>query len=145
MPANIWVYIDQFQGEALSASWETLGAACELGTGMQSKVEALVFGVNAASIAGEALARGATAALICDDATLADFRVEAYAALLSGLVAARQPHAVLAPATARARVDCDRRDRLRDHSDGRRDWIGGAGRCRVGDAPGLCGQAAVYG
>ena len=103
MSANIWVYIDQFQGEALSASWETLGAACELGTGLQSKVVALVFGVNAAAIAGEALARGATAALICDDATLADFRVEAYAALLSGLVAARQPHAVLAPATARAR------------------------------------------
>ena len=64
MPANIWVYIDQFLGEALSASWETLGAACELGTGMQSKVVALVFGVNAAAIAGEALARGATAALI---------------------------------------------------------------------------------
>ena len=61
MPANIWVYIDQFQGEALSASWETLGAACELGTGLQSKVVALVFGVNAAAIAGEALARGATA------------------------------------------------------------------------------------
>ena len=30
-------------------------------------------------------------------------RVEAYAALLSGRGAARQPHAVLAPATARAR------------------------------------------
>lgn len=100
---GLWVYIDQFQGAAMSASWEALGAACELSTHLQTEVAALVFGNNAEAIAREALACGASAAICCDDATLADFRVEAYASLLASLVAARQPRAVIAPATARAR------------------------------------------
>jgi electron transfer flavoprotein alpha subunit len=87
----------------MSASWEALGAACELSTHLQTEVAALVFGNNAEAIAREALACGASAAICCDDATLADFRVEAYASLLASLVAARQPRAVIAPATARAR------------------------------------------
>ena len=101
---GLWVYIDQFQGVAMSASWEALGAACELSTHLQTEVTTLVFGNNAEAIAREALACGASAAICCDDATLADFRVEAYASLLASLVAARQPRAVIAPATARARV-----------------------------------------
>ena len=100
---GLWVYIDQFQGAAMSASWEALGAACELSTHLRTEVAALVFGNNAEAIAREALACGASAAICCDDATLADFRVEAYASLLASLVAARQPRAVIAPATARAR------------------------------------------
>lgn len=100
---GLWVYVDQFQGAAMSASWETLGAACELSTHLQTEVTALVFGSNAEAIAREALACGASAAICCDDATLADFRVEAFASLLASLVAARQPRAVIAPATARAR------------------------------------------
>lgn len=100
---DIWVYIDQHQGAAMSASWETLGAACELSTLLQAEVTALVFGVNAESIAREALAYGASAAICCDDATLVDFRVEPFASLLASLVAARQPRAVIAPATARVR------------------------------------------
>ena len=102
-PNDIWVYVDQFQGSAMSASWETLGAARDLSTRLQTGVTALVFGVNAEAIAREALACGASAVICCDDATLADFRVEAYAALLASLVVTRQPRAILAPATTRAR------------------------------------------
>ena len=78
---GLWVYIDQFQGVAMSASWEALGAACELSTHLQTEVTALVFGNNAEAIAREALACGASAAICCDDATLADFRVPTLASL----------------------------------------------------------------
>ena len=40
----------------MSASWETLGAARDLSTRLQTGVTALVFGVNAEAIAREAIA-----------------------------------------------------------------------------------------
>ena len=104
--ANIWVYIDQFKGAALAASWEALGAAKklagELGGGT---VTALVFGQSVAGAAAEAFTYGADAATVCDDATLADFRVRPYAALVAKLYyeAVVKPDVILGPATARGR------------------------------------------
>ncbi len=53
--------------------------------------------------AAEAGHYGADQAIICEDATLADYRLEPYAALLTQLVKDQQPQAVVAAATSRGR------------------------------------------
>lgn len=101
--AMIWVYVDQFKGGAVSASWETLGAAQNLAAETNGGVTAVVFGQNAAGIAGESFGYGASTAIVCDDATLVDFRVRPYAALLARLVSELKPDIVMAPNTTRGR------------------------------------------
>jgi electron transfer flavoprotein alpha subunit len=101
---TIWVNIDQFKGAALSASWEVLGAAKKLAADMGGgSVQALVFGQNAEAIANEAFGYGAESASISDDATLAEFRVQPYAALLTKLVGEGKPDIIVGPNTTRGR------------------------------------------
>ena len=101
--ATIFVYIDQFKGKALPASWEALGAAKKLAGEMNASVTALVFGTGVEAIAKEAFTYGADSVTMCDDATLADFRVKPYAALLASTCKGGSPDVVLTPATTRAR------------------------------------------
>lgn len=101
--ATILVYVDQFKGAALSASWESLGAAKKLAGEMGASVTALVAGHNVEGVAKEAFAYGADAAALCDDATLADFRAQPYAAVLSKVCGDAKPDVVLGPNTTRGR------------------------------------------
>jgi len=100
---TIFVYVDQFKGAALSASWETMGAAKKLAGEMGANVTALVFGHNVEGIAKESFAYGADSATLCDDPTLADFRAQPYAALLAKVCADGKPDVVLGPNTTRGR------------------------------------------
>jgi electron transfer flavoprotein alpha subunit len=98
--SGVFVWIESFHGKALPVSWEALGAAKTLGL---SPVTALVFGEGAQAVAAEAGKYGADRALVCEDATLKEFRLEAYAALLSRLVKEHSPQVVIAGATNRGR------------------------------------------
>ena len=100
MTTKIWVYIDQFRGSASSASWEALGVAKDLSGG---EVTALVFGESVGSIVKQAFEYGADSVWVCDHATLADFRVEPYAALFAKLAENEKPDLVLAPTSTRVR------------------------------------------
>ena len=100
---NIWVYVDQFKGAALPAAWEALGAARKLAAEMGGSVTAIVFGQGVEVAALESFVYGADAATVCDDATLEEFRVQPYAALLAKLCADSAPDVVLAPNTTRGR------------------------------------------
>ena len=95
---NTWVYIDHFKGNALPASWETIGVAKTLGS-----VTALVLGSGIEALANTAFEYGADEVLLADDAALADFRPEAYATTLSKLAAERTPDLLLFPTTTRGR------------------------------------------
>jgi electron transfer flavoprotein alpha subunit len=66
-------------------------------------VTALLFGQGVEGLAADVIAHGADEVLLADDATLAEFRAEPYAALLAGLARDRQPEVVLAGATTRGR------------------------------------------
>lgn len=101
--ATIWVYIDQFKGAALAASWEALGAARKLADATGGSVTTLAFGPNAEALANEAFGYGAQASTICTDATLTEFRVQPFARLLAKLVAEAKPEVVIAPNTTRGR------------------------------------------
>lgn len=100
---SIFVYVESFDGKANNVSWEALGAAGRVASAFGTDITALVFGKNAAAIAQEAGHYGATKAIVCEDASLDAFRLEAYAALLSKLVEEHKPEAVIAIATSRGR------------------------------------------
>jgi len=98
---NVFVWVDQFGGRALPVSWEAIGVARNLADG--GTVTALVFGSGVGNVVTLALHYGADRVIACDDATLADFRLEPYAALLSKLVAEHKPDIVIGGASTRGR------------------------------------------
>ncbi len=99
----IYVWIETFKGKANPTSWEAVAAGRMLAASLNLPVTALVFGENAAAVAQEAGAYGADNAITCGDATLSQFRLEPYAALLTQLVKTNAPKAVLAIASSRGR------------------------------------------
>src|SRR5690242_6054106 len=98
-----WVFIEQFRGVIASASLEVLGEARQIAAALGGGVTALLAGQGVEALAAEVIAHGADDVLLADDATLADFRAEPYAALLVTLAQARQPQVILAGATTRGR------------------------------------------
>lgn len=101
--SGIWVWVEQHNGTGASVSWEAVGLARTLADSMGESVTAVVMGQGVGDLAQEAIQRGADAALVCDDATLADFRVDPYASLLSKLAGEQEPSVILAGATTRGR------------------------------------------
>ncbi len=99
----ILVWIETFDGAARTTSWEALGAAKSLATGLGQPVIAVVMGKNAAAVGAQAVAHGASKAIVSEDATLEPFRLEPYAALLTSLVKEHTPSAVVAVATGAGR------------------------------------------
>ncbi len=99
----VFTWIETLHGKAIPASWEALAAGKMLADQFGVPLTALVFGANAQAVAAEAAQYGAAKALVCDDATLKDYRLEPYAALLTKLVNQQQPKAVVAAATSRGR------------------------------------------
>lgn len=100
---SVFVWIETFEGAMNPSSREALAAGKMLADGLGGSVTALVFGKNASAIATEAGQYGASAAFVCDDATLNDFRLEPYAALLTQLVQEHRPKVVVGVATNRGR------------------------------------------
>jgi electron transfer flavoprotein alpha subunit len=100
---KIWVYIDQFKGQALPTSWETIGAAKALADQLGGGITALVFGKGVEPIATEAFHNGADEVLLADDPSLDDYRPEPYTALLAKLAAESSPEVILFPTTTRGR------------------------------------------
>jgi electron transfer flavoprotein alpha subunit len=100
---SVFVFVETYDGKANNVSWEALGAAGRLATAFGTDITAVIFGKGAAAVAQEAGHYGAAKALVCEDATLEPFRLEAYAALLTKLVEEHKPEAVVAIATSRGR------------------------------------------
>lgn len=103
MGNDIFVWIEQFRGEAALPSWEAIGTARRLSAALGGQVCACLFGHGIESLAQEAIAYGADKVFLADDPTLADFRVEPYAALLARLAREHEPALILIGATFRGR------------------------------------------
>ncbi len=102
MSNDIFVWIEQFKGQAAPVAWEAIGLARTLAAGTGGKVVACVLGQGVEAIAQDAISFGADKVIVCDDATLAEYRLEPYVAVLAKL-AKDQPAAVLLGATSRGR------------------------------------------
>ena len=104
MGSDVLVWVEQFEGQPASASWEALSVARRLADERGGQVTACLFGGDGlAEVAGQALAFGADEVLLAEDATLADYRVEAHCALLADAVRKVKPDIVLIGATFRGR------------------------------------------
>ncbi|MBN8592898.1 MAG: electron transfer flavoprotein subunit alpha/FixB family protein [Anaerolineae bacterium] len=99
----VLVWIETFKGQALNAGREALGAGQLLAERFGVPLTAVVFGPNAAAIGAELGEFGAVNAVVCEDTTLSDYRLEPYAALLTKLVQEHQPKAVVAIGSSRGR------------------------------------------
>jgi electron transfer flavoprotein alpha subunit len=104
MTNDIFVWAEQFEGEAIGASWEAIGAARSLAGEQGGHVVACLFGDDGLQdLAAEAITYGADKVLLAAHPTLADFRVEPYAALMARAVEQFEPDTVLLAATFRGR------------------------------------------
>jgi len=103
MSNKILVYIDEFKGVALPASWEALGAANSLKAQLGGSVAALVIGSGAEALAAEAFQYGADEVFFADDPSLADYRPEPFASLVTKTVKEQEPGVILFPTTTRGR------------------------------------------
>jgi electron transfer flavoprotein alpha subunit len=100
---GVWVWIEQYKGEVASPSWEAIGAARNIADAYGGQVTACLFGQGIEELAQNAIHYGANRVFLADDTTLTDFRVEAYASLLSKLAEEHRPAVILFGATPRGR------------------------------------------
>jgi electron transfer flavoprotein alpha subunit len=101
--SGVWVWIEQREGEIKVISREILGAGREVADELGQSLTALVFGQDVSGVAAAAFDLGVDAVVGCDDETLAQFRVEAYGPLLTGLAQDREPAVILFGASTRGR------------------------------------------
>lgn len=100
---SVFVWVESYSGRANAASWEALAAAKALAEDLGCEVTALVFGENAREIASEAGHFGASHAFLCTDEAVHEYRLEAYAQLMTDLVRQHQPAFVMAVGSSRGR------------------------------------------
>lgn len=101
MSNDILVWIEHTGGQPDSIAWEALSAAATLAAPMGGAVRAIVTGAGAHEVAEAAASRGAPSVLLADDASLADFRLDAHGAVVAAQVQARQPAALIVGASLR--------------------------------------------
>jgi electron transfer flavoprotein alpha subunit len=96
MSNSVFVWIEQ--NDAIA--WETLGVGREVATRLGGPVVALVLGENVSELATEAIRRGADSALVADDPTLKQYRLEPYAAIIARLAREQHPEVLLLGASS---------------------------------------------
>jgi electron transfer flavoprotein alpha subunit len=97
--SGVWVWIEHRQGEIKTISTEMLGVGRSVADEFGEPLSALVLGQDIAGVAQSAFDLGADAVIGCDDASLANVRVEAFGPLVARLAEDRQPGVIIAAST----------------------------------------------
>ena len=100
---GVWIWVEQFQGEAASISWEMSGQGRRLADQRNTTLTACILGHNAEHIAKEAIAYGADRVFWVNDPSLAVYRTLPYAKTLVSLVRQYKPEIFLLGASSRGR------------------------------------------
>ena len=100
----ILVWIEQNDGQAVSNCWEVLAKAKELGREMGADVAALLIGSDVDEAAQQALAYGADKVYAATDSSLANYRLQPYAAIAEQAVKDSGAAAFLTNASIRGGV-----------------------------------------
>lgn len=96
---EVWVYVEQEDGEINSASLELLGKATELARQLKEKVGAVLTGSDVSKSAKELLHYGADKVYLTEHPLLANFLPVPYTKAVSELVEKYQPQMILFSAT----------------------------------------------
>ena len=100
---GVWVWVEQFKGQACSISWEMMGQGRKLADERKTMLTACVLGHEVEHIAREAVAYGADRVFWADDPTLQVYRSVPYARILVSLVKRYKPEIFLLGASMRGR------------------------------------------
>ncbi len=103
MANSVFVWTEQSGGTADSIGWEMIGVGGQLASIAGGQVIACVLGDGVDGLAQDAIKYGADVAILVNDATLASYRLEPYAATLASLVQEHQPAIFLMGASSRGR------------------------------------------
>jgi electron transfer flavoprotein alpha subunit len=101
--SGVWVWVENKEGQIPAVSREAIGAARKVADSLGQSLTGLVFGQDVAGVAETAFALGVDAVLGSDDATLANFRVEAYGPLAAQLAQERNPSVLIIGGSTRGR------------------------------------------
>jgi electron transfer flavoprotein alpha subunit len=96
---EVWVFVEQEEGEIAPVSLELLGKARELARELDGQVHALLFGHQIDGLAERAIHHGADRVLLADHPELEGYRTLPYADVAIDLVRQRQPYILLLGAT----------------------------------------------
>jgi electron transfer flavoprotein alpha subunit len=100
---GIWVYIQHRRGDVAPVSWQLLGIARQLAQEIEVPVGAVVLGSGVEKLAAEAIAHGADTVYAIDDPVLLDYRTQAYAHGVAGLIKKHKPEVVFYGSTIHGR------------------------------------------
>lgn len=101
--SGVWVWTEHADGKPAAISLEALGVGRKIADSLGQTLTALVTGHNVGAVADAAFNYGADAVLGADDASLADFRIEAHGPLIAQLAEERAPDVLVAGASTRGR------------------------------------------
>ncbi|MDR5655990.1 electron transfer flavoprotein subunit alpha/FixB family protein [Halodesulfurarchaeum sp. HSR-GB] len=93
--ADVWVFIEQHDGEAAKVSWELLAKGRELADEKGERLVALVMGESVTHLAEEAIERGADEVLVAEDPIFEPYLPGPYGEQFRYLVEERHPDVVL--------------------------------------------------
>ncbi len=100
---DCWTVVELVGGRAARISLELLGKGRELAGKLGGRNVALVLGHGVADASREAIRHGAEAVYQVDDARLAEYHPEVWAAAVGQVVERYRPHVLLVPATTNGR------------------------------------------
>lgn len=96
---DIWVFVEQVNGEPATVAWELIGVASTLAAQLNVKVGAVIIGEKVDNLCYEAFAYGADIAYVIDYPIFRYYRTEPYMDALCGLVRKYKPEIMLIGAT----------------------------------------------
>jgi electron transfer flavoprotein alpha subunit len=103
---GIWVWVEQDGGKAHPVAWELLGQGRKLADALGVPLCAVILGAGVEALAQQAISYGADTVYLADDATLQQFRLEPYAAVLVKLARRDLSAAVAADLETGLVADC---------------------------------------
>ncbi|NLV74401.1 MAG: 4Fe-4S binding protein [Chloroflexi bacterium] len=100
---GVWTWVEQFEDQAASISWEMLGKGRALADILGVPLSACVLGDNVAHLAQQAIAQGADIVYLAQNPELATYRTEPYTQVLHKLLRTHKPEIMLLGASSRGR------------------------------------------
>ncbi|HWR41368.1 MAG TPA: FAD-binding protein [Patescibacteria group bacterium] len=96
---DVWVYLEQMDGQARSVGYELLGQGRRLADELKQKVAAVIIGDQVAELAVSAIASGADKVYLVEGPEYRHFTTDAYSIAFVDLVNTYKPTAILMGAT----------------------------------------------
>lgn len=100
---NVWVFVEQTEGEPAKVSWELLGVGAGLAKSLGVELCAMVIGENVRHLCQESFAYGASKVYLVDAPVFKHYRTESYVQACCHLVEKYKPEIILMGATGMGR------------------------------------------